>query len=204
MSLQDQLIAKGLATKKQGQRADRELKRRRKKKQGSRQRQSQARADKQAAREAHEAEVMERRRAVRVAERAARELHARRHELFQLIRANEVRSRGNIRFHFPTLDGVHLRWFAMSPRVATKLRAGEAAIAAFDHGARVEYTVVSRGAAARIDALDPRALVFWVRTDAPVDESEDFWVPTKDVCLRPRRATPADMARLVSDPSQTG
>ena len=196
MSLRDQLVAKGLASKKDRRRVDRELKQKRKKKQGSRKRARQVEREREAQRKAELDERMARRGAVRRAAAAARGVHERRNRVFQIIRTNEIRSRGPIRFHHRTLDGRWLRCLQISERVAVKLRAGEAAIVAFDHGKRVEYSVISGRAAQELAEIESSWVVFHVQAPGPIEPSEGFWQPEWDISLAPHRARPDEVGRL--------
>src|SRR5690606_9409776 len=134
-SLRDQLLAKGLVSKKDAQRVGRELKHERKKDQASRKSKAELEAEERAARAAEaeraRAELAARRReseAKRVAEERPRRAR-------DLVAGNRVRpGRGQPFFHrLP--DGRHLGRIEVSSGTAYRLRCGELALAWLDRGA---------------------------------------------------------------------
>ncbi|MBN2799998.1 MAG: DUF2058 family protein [Deltaproteobacteria bacterium] len=195
MSLRDQLVAKGVASRKDAQRVNRSLKEERKQAQGAQKRKRALAREAQAAKEAAQAEQMRLRGELRKAQALSERLLQQRLQVYQLIRTNEVRSRGPIRFYHPDITRRLLLPMAVHERAANMLRRGVAAIVAFDHGGQVEYRIVGVQAAERIREILPELVLFLVTADAPPDPSEDFLSPDWDVSLRPHRvmdSAPAD------------
>lgn len=197
MSLRDQLVAKGLASKKDKRKADQTLRLKRRKNQGSKRKKRQLEAQQAAERLAAEEALLERRAAALRDIAQARSHLERKQRVFAIIRANEIRSRGRIRFHHPDLEGRFIKVMELSYSVAISLRRGHAAIVGFDHGGQADYRVVSAGAATDLRELAPEAVVFQVRdTTGLPNPSEEFWSPEQAIDLRPHRARPQDIARL--------
>lgn len=194
MSLRDQLVAKGLASKKDKRKANQDLRQRRKKKQGARRKQKAVRAEVEARKEQEQQEIMARRAAARRDQEHIRAHLERKQRVYSLIRDNEVRSRGRIRFHFPDLERRYVKVVEVSQSVAISLRKGQAAIVAFDHGGRVEYRIVSAVAAVKLQDIAPEVVLFHVRdTSGLPDPSEEFWQPGEAIDLRPHRARPGEI-----------
>ncbi len=194
MSLRDQLVAKGLASKKDKRKANQNLRERRKKSQGARRKQRQVLAEAEARKSKELHEIMARRAAARRDQEQIRALLGRKQHVYSLIRDNEVRSRGRIRFHFPDLEHRFIEVVEVSHSVATSLRRGHAAIVAFDHGGRVEYRVVSATAAVKLHEIAPELVLFHVRdTNGLPDPAEEFWEPGEAIDLRPHRARPEEI-----------
>lgn len=162
-SLRDQLVAKGLASKKRAKRVSRELRDERKAQQGSR-RKKKVEAREAKAREAEEraAQQAERREA-REASRGERE--AREHVLRvrQIVVGNRLGARGPVPFHHRRGEGTLVGTLQVPVATARDLRVGRAAIAGFadDHG-RWSYHVVSERAAAKLAELAPEVLLHHV------------------------------------------
>lgn len=197
MSLRDQLIAKGLVSSKRAKQLDREQREERRKQKGSRpsQRELEALAAERerAEREAREAE--RRRARAEYAEQRARMERAL--QVRNTILGNRLHGAGPIPFHHRDLDGRRIRRLHVSERTAHALRAGEVAIVAHHDGREVEYVLVPRRAAEKLDALAPHLVVFWVRDLTGIGDpdhafAERAWEPS----LRSRRATPADLERF--------
>jgi uncharacterized protein YaiL (DUF2058 family) len=189
MSLRDQLIAKGLASKKDGRRVEQELRDKQRHEQGSRKRASAlAAAQKAAARDAEE-RALRLRAEARQARAQEREAEERRNQFRQIVRGNQVRSRGSVRFHFRALDARSIKRMELSERVAWTLRAGEAAIVALVEDDRPhEYVVVSVGAARRLEELRPGCVVFvQPASTSAVDPADGLWRPEQEISLRPHR-----------------
>lgn len=198
MSLRDQLIKKGLVDAKRARKLDRQAKEERKSKQGQRDKKRLAEARAREAREAAErAAVEERARARKQAEleRERAELPAR---VRQKILANQIRSRGPVPFFVRGPQPERVARLSVDPRVAWKLRAGEAAVAVL-RGADTapELVVISADAARDLREIDPETVRFFV-TDVEGIGAPDlaFGAPVDDPDLRARRATPDDIAAL--------
>ncbi len=193
MSLRDQLLAKGLVTKKQARKADQEKRRAQKAKKGKKKRKklldSEARAATEASQQAKLAE--------KLAERRARETERERMERALQIRntaiGNRLRSRGSYVFHHRSLDGTKLLRMCLSERMADQLRRGDAAIIGIDG----QYFPITRRGAEKLDDLAPQLLVFWQRDTKTLSRPDQRpvkrdWEPS----LNARRATPEDIERL--------
>jgi polyhydroxyalkanoate synthesis regulator phasin len=115
MSLRDQLIAKGLASKKQARKANQEMKRKRKSDQGSR-------AQEKALRREREAEAKKEAEA-RAAARRERNLEQKateeRRRGQQIVSGNRVGANGPIPFHFRKVDGRTLGRISVHNRAAS-------------------------------------------------------------------------------------
>jgi hypothetical protein len=188
VSLRDQLVAKGLASKKDARRVTQELRENRKQVQATRRPQSEIDAEQRALAHAA-AEAAQRRRAAerksREQEREAAELSTR---IRQIVRVNAVRSRGPFRFYHRTVDGTHLHRLEMSERVAFKLRCGEAAIAALVDGPEPEYLVVSQRAAQKLAEIAPHLVVHYTTSTAGLsDAAEMLYRPESAISLVPHR-----------------
>ena len=196
-SLRDQLVAKGLTSKKRARKASRELKAQRKAEQGSRKKKREAEAEAAAA-EAAEAEAE---RTERLAQRKAREAtrDAAEHALRvrNLLAGNRVRPGSGHRFWHRSLDGRHLQEMQVSSGMAYQLRCGEVALAHFDHGTWSETVLLPKRAALKLHALAPQLLLFFVE-DATGLSAPDlaFHQRTWDPEFGPRRATAADLERF--------
>ena len=186
-SLRDQLVAKGLVSKKDRRRVDQQQRDERKKKQGKRRKQK-AIATEQAAAAAAAAKAAE-------AERAARREDSlvnqqaldRRARVRQLVFGNRLGGTGDLRFFFKTRDGRHLRFLRLPQAVAWSLRCGQAGIVATPE--RDEYVVVRAKAVRELHQLAPDLVVFYVQdTKGISDPSEGFNEDIRDVSLRCHRA----------------
>ena len=187
-SLRDQLLAKGLASKKDVRRVERELKDQRRQEQGHKQKARELQAQQEAARREAEAEAQQRRLEERRRREAEREARETRERVRQIVVGNAIRSRGPFRFHFRKLDGRTLGRLEVSERVAWKLRAGEAAIAAVSDDRGEEYVVISARGAQRLADIAPERVVFWTRETAGLSAPEEaLWRPEWDISLRPHR-----------------
>ncbi|HHO52960.1 MAG TPA: DUF2058 family protein [Deltaproteobacteria bacterium] len=197
MSLRDQLLAKGLASKKQARKIERELKAKRRAEQGSRRRQRElerqrierAEAERQAAEEARRAERAERAERQAIAERALR--------IRNVLLGNRLRPGQGQRFWHRSPDGTHLSELQVSSGMAYKLRCGEVAIAQLDHRGWSEAVLIPTAAAEKLRKLAPELILFSVEDTSGLSAPElafhqRDW-PTE---LGPHRATEADLARL--------
>ena len=191
MSLRDQLVAKGLVSKKEKRRVDRSKKRERKKKQGTRARKSVERREVALASEAERAIRLRERALTRKLREAEREAIERTYRIRQIITGNTLRTRGKRVYWHRALEGPGIPSLRVSERAAYKLRCGEAAIAGLRLGedAEVEYRVISARAAARLEELGAGdVIVSWVRDVTGIGEpSEAFLEPDWEISLIPHR-----------------
>jgi uncharacterized protein YaiL (DUF2058 family) len=162
MSLRDQLLAKGIVSKKDVRRVDQQQRQERRDQQGSKARKSELEAAAREAAAAAEAEATRVKLEQKKAREAAREAVERANQLRQIVVANAIRSRGKFRFFHRKLDGVHIGRMEVSERVARSLRVGELGIAAIDDGEDAEYVVISARAARRLRELAPERVVHLV------------------------------------------
>ncbi|MCB9685167.1 MAG: DUF2058 family protein [Alphaproteobacteria bacterium] len=189
MSLRDQLLAKGLVSKKDAQRAGRELKEERRHAQGSRKAKSElAREERQA-----RAEEAVRTRAETVARRQEQEAKRIAAELPRrvrdLIRGNRVRPGKGQPFFHKGPDGRHLLRTEVSSGTAYRLRCGELALTWLERGTDDgEVVPIPRAAAEKLLELDPSRVLFLVTDTAGIsDPDEAFAQRTWEPDLRPHR-----------------
>ena len=193
MSLRDQLIAKGLATRKQAKKIDQETRLRRKAKKGKKKKRQVIEAAEEAARKAAKHKRLNDKRDARLARESERERMERALQIRNLILGNRIHAIGQQRFHHRSADGRLVLRLNTSPAMVERLRRGEAGIVSAD-GA---YVIISRQGAQKISDLAPHLLVFWEpetrglsRPDA--QPSPRDWPPEAGC----RRASPADVERL--------
>ncbi len=188
MSLRDQLLAKGLVSKKRAREIDRQARDERKAEQGARKRLKDLERE---ARERGEAEARaehERRLAERREREASREVAERALRVRNLLAGNRLRPGRGQRFWHRSPDGLRLQEIEVSSGMAYQLRAGEVALAAFDHGTWSEVLPIPARAAEKLEALAPELILFWVKdTSGLSDPALRFhardWAPD----LRARR-----------------
>jgi uncharacterized protein YaiL (DUF2058 family) len=188
VSLRDALVAKGLVSKKDARRVNQEAQADRRAAQGARRAKSEVESEAAVAlREAEEAAVRERA-AARRARELAREADERAIQVRQLIRANQIRSRGKYRFYHRAVDGRRIARLEVSDHVAWALRCGECAVVAIFDGPEATYGVVNARAATRLLELAPERVVhFVVDTKGLSDPAEALITPEWEISLRPRR-----------------
>lgn len=199
-SLRDQLLQKGLVTKKQAQRVNRELKDERKVEQAQRKSKSELKAEEDALRAAEEAELVARRKAERDEREARKDALERELRVRNLVSGNRVRpGRGQLFWH-RSFTGPELLRVEVSTGMAYELRSGQAGIAALRRSweaTEVEYVVISRKAALVLLELAPEHLVFFVEDVAGIsDAAEAFLERRWEASLGARRATAADLERF--------
>lgn len=189
-SLRDQLVAKGLASKKDKRRIDREQRDTRKKKQGKRRKKKKVEAEAEAKARA-QAEEAAAERATRHRETRQRQDQIDRHNrVRQLVFGNRLGGRGDVRFYFKTTDGQHLRFMRLPEPIAWRLRCGQAGIVATPGGD--DYVVIRASAVRQLLECAPDLVVFFVQdTKGISDPSEGFNVPVQDVSLRCHRVSSA-------------
>ena len=183
MSLRDQLMKKGLASKADGRRANRDLKKKRKGKQSNRKRKGEeARIQAQKERKEQEqratARALERRDSEQ--KRAVSEAVTR---VRQIISGNRLGSKGPVVFFHKKMNTAALGRLQVSERVAWSLRCGDAAIAALEEGDHIQYVVVTRRGAERLSAVSSKHVVFWTQDTHGISSPEEHflkrdWEPT--------------------------
>jgi uncharacterized protein YaiL (DUF2058 family) len=197
MSLRDQLLAKGLVSKKRAKKLDRETHERRKKAHGN-----------QASKKVRDVEAEQAAVSTRAAKKAAklaarqkreaqREAYERVLRIRQLLTAHRVRTGGPVGFHHRGLDGAHVVQTRVNTATAAKIRSGELAIAGQRIGPISTIAVIPRGAADKLDAFAPETLLFYNRDNSGIGAEElqsanRSWEPD----LRAHRATAEDIARF--------
>jgi uncharacterized protein YaiL (DUF2058 family) len=200
VSLRDQLLAKGLASKRDAQRVERELKQQRREAQGARRSKAEVEAEARAAAAAEAEAKAEALRAQRREAEARREAVERELRARNLIDAHRSRRGGGQAWWFRRPDGAVERT-EVSSGVAQQLRCGEAALVRHTLASGSDVVVVPREAAVRLLEIAPERVLCFVRDTAGIsDPSERFLLRDWEPSLRPRRATPADLERLRTCP----
>ncbi|MFT4622446.1 MAG: hypothetical protein ACI8PZ_001102 [Myxococcota bacterium] len=189
-SLRDQLLAKGLVSKKKARQVARDLKSQRKQDQGARQKKREAKARAQAEAEAEAAAKNAERAAEATRRRSERERTERALQIRQILLGNRLKVSGILRFHHRSADGRFLPCVKVSERAAFQLRNGELGIAALPRGGGFDYVVVPRRAVERLTALAPQVVVFHVTDATGLGAPELALAPsTADGDLRAHRLT---------------
>ncbi len=205
MSLRDQLLAKGLVTKKKAQQADRALKSERKRKQADKKKKRVLAAEAASAESAATAERERALRQRRVEHQIAREADERTLRVRNLISGNRVQPGRGHRFWHRDAKGTHLLAMSVSTGVARELRSGAMGIAALDLGTRIDYVVVRGTAARTLWELAPAVVVFWFADTAGVSDPDNAFLPElPEPDLRARRATAADLRAGRGSSPRTG
>lgn len=188
MSLRDQLVAKGFASKKKAKQVDRQLKQERKQSQGKRRKKKVVEAEVRSAEEAARAEAVAERRQRRLAREEAKEQMERALRVRHLLLGNQVRAGGPQPFWHRSLDGRLLLRMQVSPKAAEQLRAGQLSICGLRQGAREDYWLVPERAASVLAELAPHLVVHRVDPDGRAGEPE-FGLLHRDweTDLRPHR-----------------
>lgn len=201
MSLRDALLAKGLVSKKDAKRVERELAEQRRAEQGQQRRKHELQAEEEARRQAEEQarqQALVERRRLAEAQRVDAE---RRLQVLQLLTGNRQRPGTGQAFWHRSADGRRLVRTTVSSGTAFQLRCGELAIAALDRGLGPEYVVIPKRTALRLEGLAPEVLVFFVSDPSGLsDPALRFAEPLGEPSLRPHRATEADLRRLRGAP----
>lgn len=163
MSLRDQLLAKGLVSKKRAQQVDRELKHARKAEQSQRKRKHVAETEEARAEAARKAAEVEAREAARQQAAAVRAAHEHRYRVRQIVGHHRMGVRGTAAFHHRVGDTQRIACMRVSDAVVLELRGGRLAIAALqrDDGTW-EHHLVSRQGALKLAEVAPESLVHWV------------------------------------------
>jgi len=186
MSLRDQLLSKGLVSKKRARSADRDKKRDRKRDKGSR---DKKRIREEAERAAQEAESNKRReekqsnraRYARERERMERALRAR-----QILQHHRVKARGRVAYHHTTTNTGQVARLWVDEATAFRLRNGEFAIAAEPSGGG--FVILPASVADRLKSFAAE-LVVWHVQDTTGLSAPDLAICVYDgeTCLRARR-----------------
>ncbi len=195
MSLRDQLVAKGLASKKQARDTNRALKKDRKSRQGSKDRKAARRAEAEAAAAEAQAQAEAARVAARDADRAAREAHEHVYRVRQIIEAHRLGGRGPIPFHHRIAGRTVLGRLSLREAIVRDIRLGRAAVAGYtDDAGEPVVRIVGRKAILRLREIAPEAL--WHVVDEPRldDRSEDPLRKDWEPSVRPHRVRPIEGA----------
>ena len=192
MSLRDQLLASGLVSKKRAKKVDRDARSVRKQAKGNKKKkrvlEDEARG--LAARALDETKA--KRDADRTAHREIRDRHEALLRVRQILQGNAIRNRGPVPYFHRALRGEGLPHLQISVPMAEQLRRGEVAVAALDHGTRVDYLLLSKQAAERLFKLAPQVLVAWHRDpDGLSDPASQLHARDweADLCARKRRTS---------------
>ncbi|MCB9765269.1 MAG: DUF2058 family protein [Alphaproteobacteria bacterium] len=173
MSLRDALLQAGVVSKKQVNKANRDLKKARKAEQGHREKKSVLRAREQEEARARADTRREERLEARRRLRDLQEAQARTHRVRQLVRHHGVTgTRGApIRFHHRALQGDTLHCMELPLSLARGLADGRNGIAALvqPYLDDTEYYVVPRHVAERIAEVDPGAIIL-LNDERPDDD----------------------------------
>jgi hypothetical protein len=188
MSLRDQLLAKGLASKKDARQVNRDLKKKRKKNQSQREKKhlvTAKAADQKVEEETHARHVKQVARKARETESSQVEQEIR---VRQLIAGNRIAHVGRTVFHFKKMGGRRLGRLEVSEGVAWMLRCGEAAIAGQVETQREVYTVISSKAAHRLLEIAPHQVVFFTTDNQGISNADEaFLKRTWETTLGPHR-----------------
>jgi len=201
MSLRDQLLAKGLVTKKQARKADQDARTRRKNKKGQKRKRGIEVAEARAVRALAAEEALRTKLLSRRARESERERMERALQIRNTILGNRIAAAGQQRFHHRSGDGKRIARVHTSAAMVERLRRGDAAIVASDGN----YVIIARRGAEKLQDLAPQLLVFWqpcTKTLSRPDQKPHArnWEPE----LAARRATPEDIARFASrEPSDS-
>ncbi len=159
MGLREALIAKGVVSKADKARVERELKDARRVAQGARARSSQVERERAAEAEAARLAALAARSERRTRLEQERERMTVGLQVRQLLQAHRVRASGPVPFHFRGRDGRTLRRLMVAERAAENLRNGGMAVA---WDAAGEPCVVTRRAALRLAEIAPSQIAHFV------------------------------------------
>jgi len=193
MSLRDQLLAKGLVSKKQARKSDQAARKKRRSEKGAKRKRKVLEAEARAKKvDAATAKAHARQEARRERE-SERERMERALQIRNTILGHRMAAPGTQRFHHRCRAGEKILRMDLSTAMVERLRRGDAAIVA----SHTQYVLVTRRGAEKLQELAPGVLVFWqadTKTLSRPDQqphSRD-WEPS----LGARRATPEDVRRL--------
>jgi len=191
VSLRDQLLKAGLASKKDVRRVNQELKAERKQDQGHRDKKREVVAAEEAAKKAAEEQALREKVAARKAHEANQEAHDKVHRVRQIVLGNRLGAKGGHPFFHKCLDGRRVNRFYVSDRTAFALRCGDLAIAGLVEPDGTEtYHLLRRDAAHKLAAIAPEAVVFLVDDTTGISKPEEQFLERPwDASLKPHRAT---------------
>lgn len=197
MSLRDQLIAKGLVSKKKARKVDRQSKAERKAAQGARQKKKQRQREALAAQEAERLAAESQRREAARSRQAAREAVERPLRIRNLLLGNRLTLGRGQRFWHRSPSGRTLGELQLSSGLARQLRSGDAALAWLEHRSHGQVVAIPKRTAQAVAELDPSVLLFFVEDPTGLGATDlGFHERTWEPDLAARRATDADLARL--------
>lgn len=196
VSLRDQLMQKGLASKKDVRRVEQELDRERRGRDGNKRTKAVDEASRAAEAAREDAERAEAKRAARTAYAVARERTERALQIRNLIASNTVRAAGPVPFCHRVPDAARIGTVHVSLPLAIQLRRGDLAIVALPSPGGFAVRVVRRGAAERLVEIAPQLVVFWNADPAgTLARDQQPLVKDWESSLGPHRATEADRQR---------
>jgi uncharacterized protein YaiL (DUF2058 family) len=200
VSLRDQLVSKGLASKKDAQRINRELKSERRIEQAQRKSKAELEAEEAAKRAEEEQQQLAQRQAERSAREEVRSATERTLRVRSLISDNKLRPGSGQPFWHKGLDGQQLLRMEVSSGIAYQLRCGQAGIAALQRQGWLDYVVIPAATVHRVRELAPEQVVFFVDDVAGISEPENRFLERKwDTSLEPHRAREGDIVRFSTD-----
>lgn len=188
-SLRDQLLQKGLVSKKRARAVDRQQQRARKDQQGQKRKKRAIDEERRAEEKATRETAAERRQAARAAASQVRDAYEAALRVRNLILGHRLDNRGPHPFFHKGRAGRLVFRMSVHLRVAEELRRGNLAIALLDHGNRDEYVLIGRIAAEKLHELAPDVLMHWVRQPSK-DPSEALLERDWEPCLGPHRHVP--------------
>jgi uncharacterized protein YaiL (DUF2058 family) len=161
VSLRDQLLKAGLATRKQVQAAERELKQGRRQRQSQRLSRQEEEEQRHAAAAAAQQAALEDRRQQRAERREVEEAAARRLRANQIVQHHSLRFAAGVQpFWHRTPSGPLLHRLDLPRKLAVELRAGRLAVAWAEVGGEPEYHVILRAVAERLRTVLPERVLF--------------------------------------------
>lgn len=181
MSLRDQLLKKGLASKKDARRVDQAARKQRKHEEGNARRKKALKREREAAEAAEKAAELEKRLRERAEREAARDRYEHALRVRNLVLGNRTTNRGDHRFFFRAEDKTTVREMRVQKPVAEALANGTLAIAWLDQGTRVDYVLINAAAAAKLHEADAEHIVLHWATGARADHEqllERDWDPS--------------------------
>ena len=188
MSLRDQLLAKGLVSKKNVQKANRDLKKQRKKKQAQREKRKVVAAKEAAKEERFHTAKIEQRQKDRKERDELKEQVVRVQRVRQMVDGNAINHQGRTFFHFKKLGGRLIGRLEISEKIGWMLRCGEAAIAAYRIGDREVYKVIGAKSAKRLMEFAPENIVFFTSDTQGISNADEAFLVRKwETSLRARR-----------------
>lgn len=189
MSLRDQLLAKGLVSKKRARAAGQEAKKARKDGQGSRRKKKLVEREQAAEQAAIAAAEKERRAEARREHRAVNDAHDRVQKIRALILSNRMGARGAVPFWHRRLGSLLLGRLQVPVAVARDLRNGNAAVVGLaDADGPTRHFIVPRRTADRLLELEPSLIVHLVTDTENLRDPSETLVDTEwEPSLGPHR-----------------